>query len=100
MGASYKDSVRYDDEASDKVLWVTAPLEGVKGSYWDPAPPPQAPAVGSSGHLGEGRPCWTGEKVILLAYPCPFFGILCEKWERRQGLLRPQAGSQDIADDS
>lgn len=43
MGASYKDSVRYDDEASDKVLWVTAPIEGVKGSYWDPAPPPQAP---------------------------------------------------------
>lgn len=43
MGASYKDSVRYDDEASDKVLWVTAPLEGEKGSYWDPAPPPQAP---------------------------------------------------------
>lgn len=40
---SYKDSVRYDDEVSDKVLWVTVPLEGVKGSYWGPAPPPQAP---------------------------------------------------------
>lgn len=100
MGASYKDSARCDDEVSDKVHWVTVPLEGMKGSYWGPAPPLQAPYCCSSDHLGEGRPCWTGEKVILVAYPCPSFGILCEKWERRQGLLRPQAGSQDIANDS
>lgn len=34
-------------------LWATFPLEGVRGSYWDLAPPAQAP---NSDHLVEGRP--------------------------------------------
>lgn len=54
-GASHTDSARCDDVISGKMLWVPGPLEGGKGSYWDPAPPTQPRPLLLAALIASGR---------------------------------------------